>query len=62
MTDMPFIKTSDEGIIKLLRQEGYPELEKEGGLHVFVNIGRYKDGNFSKVPIEKCAFSQTLCL
>ena len=41
MEKMPFIKTSDTEVVELFRQAGYPELEKEGSLFVFVSIGRY---------------------
>lgn len=62
MEKMPFIKTSDTEVAELFRQAGYPELEKEGSLFVFVNIGRYENGKYSTVPIDKCTFSQTVCL
>ena len=47
MEKMPFIKTSDTEVAELFRQAGYPELEKEGSLFVFVNIGRYENGKYS---------------
>lgn len=56
---MPFIKTSDENIAKILRENNYPELDKEGTLFVFVNIGTYENGEFSKIPV---TFSRILCL
>jgi hypothetical protein len=56
---MPFIKTSDEEVANVFRQQGYPELEKEGSLFVFVNIGKFENGEFTKTPIN---FSRTLCL
>ena len=62
MEKMPFIKTSDTEVAELFRQAGYPELEKEGAMFVFVNIGRYENGKYSTVPIEKCTFSKTVCL
>lgn len=62
MEKMPFIKTSDIEVAELFRQAGYPELEKEGGLFVFVNIGRYENGEYSTVPVDKCTFSTTVCL
>lgn len=55
MKKMPFIKTSDEGVAKILREEGFPELNKEGIYYVFVNN---KDiTKFSNVPLNKCMFS-----
>lgn len=62
MEKMPFIKTSDTEVAELFRQAGYPELEKEGSLFVFVNIGRYENGKYSTVPVDKCTFSNTVCL
>lgn len=62
MEKMPFIKTSDTGVAELFRQAGYPELEKEGAMFVFVNIGRYENGKYSTVPVDKCTFSKTVCL
>lgn len=62
MEKMPFIKTSDTEVAELFRQAGYPELEKEGSLFVFVNIGRYENGKYSTVPVDKCTFSTTVCL
>ena len=62
MEKIPFIKTSDTEVAELFRQAGYPEMKKEGTLFVFVNIGRFKNGEFSTVPIDKCTFSKTVCL
>lgn len=62
MGKMPFIKTSDTEVAELFRQAGYPELEKEGAMFVFVNIGRYENGKYSTVPVDKCTFSKTVCL
>jgi len=62
MEKMPFIKTSDTEVAELFRQAGYPELEKEGAMFVFVNIGRYENGKYSTVPVDKCTFSKTVCL
>lgn len=62
MGKMPFIKTSDIEVAELFRQAGYPELEKEGAMFVFVNIGRFENGEFSTIPIDKCTFSKTVCL
>lgn len=62
MEKMPFIKTSDTEVAELFRQAGYPELEKEGAMFVFVNIGRYENGKYSTVPVDECTFSKTVCL
>lgn len=62
MGKIPFIKTSDTEVAELFRQAGYPEMEKEGTLFVFVNIGRFENEEFSAVPIDKCTFSKTVCL
>lgn len=62
MEKMPFIKTSDEEVAELFRQAGYPEMNKEGSQFVFVNIGRFENGEFSTVPVDKCTFSRTVCL
>lgn len=62
MEKIPFIKTSDTEVAELFRQAGYPEMEKEGTLFVFVNIGRFENGEFSTVSIDKCTFSKTVCL
>ena len=62
MEKMPFIKTSDTEVAELFRQAGYPELEKEGAMFVFVNIGRYENGKYSTVSVDKCTFSKTVCL
>lgn len=62
MEKMPFIKTSDIEVAELFRQAGYPELEKEGAMFVFVNIGRYENGKYSTIPVDKCTFSKTVCL
>ena len=62
MEKMPFIKTSDTEVAELFRQAGYPELEKEGAMFVFVNIGRYENGKYSTVPVDKYTFSKTVCL
>ena len=62
MEKMPFIKTSDTEVAKLFRQAGYPEMEKEGNQFVFINIGRFENGEFSMIPIDKCIFSKTVCL
>lgn len=59
MKKKPFIKTSDEEVAKVLRKAGYPELNKEGNLYVFVNEG---NSNYSEVPLNKCVFSNTMCL
>ena len=57
-----FIKTSDEEVAEIFRQAGYPEMNKEGSQFVFVNIGRFENGEFSTVPVDKCTFSRTVCL
>ena len=62
MKKKPFIKTSDEGVAKILREAGYPELKKEGSLFVFINDNNLKDERFSEVPLNKCSFSKTMCL
>ncbi len=62
MEKMPFIKTSDTEVAKLFRQAGYPEMEKEGNQFVFINIGRFENGEFSTIPIDKCIFSKMVCL
>ena len=62
MEKIPFIKTSDTEVAELFRQAGYPEMKKEGTLFVFVNIGRFENGKFSTIPIDKCTFSKTVCL
>ena len=61
MKKKPFIKTSDEGVAKILRDFGYPELEKEGNLFVFVN-DKVKIEQFSETLLDKCVFSNRMCL
>ena len=62
MGKMPFIKTSDAEVAEMFRQAGYPEMEKEGSQFVFVNIGRFEDGKYSTIPVDKCTFSRTVHL
>ncbi len=59
MKKKPFIKTSDEEVAKALREAGYPELNKEGNLYVFINEG---NNNYSEAPLGKYVFSNTMCL
>ena len=61
MKKKPFIKTSDEGVAKILREAGYPELNKEGSLYVFIN-DQSNDKQFSETPLNKCTFSNSVCL
>ena len=62
MKKKPFIKTSDEGVAKILRDAGYPELEKEGNLFVFINNNLQNNKQFNETPLDKCVFSTTMCL
>jgi len=47
MVSKKFIKTSDEETRKKLIADGYPLLNKEGSMWVFMNIG--KTTNFTEV-------------
>lgn len=58
----PFIRTADEELAKIFRENGYPELEKEGCHYVFINIGAINKAKFSEAPFDKCTFSTKVCL